>query len=344
MNIDYGLSVTFDGKSYTLMDSELIKEYPIGGLIAEYCCLSPTEIKPVLMQCHGLDNPVTVDNLAPVVVEFHEKLLQAFPPVTAIMISLEFQNSAHDWIAAIKENRIDELKSYYKIEEGDQITPFIMADTPYQDYGCETILQLLLSCYFSFGRSFVNTKYMFTHILGEEGDSSQRKTVLSAYDKMYGEMMDMQHIDYRILATVEKGLESLFTIKSSISLLLFEMAHATQVDQQFVKCENCGRVFVPEGRSDTIYCNYPSPQNKEKTCREIGAQIARANKEKNDVCTREYRKAYMRYKMKTQRHPGNKEAWEKFTELTTDIKEWRTRLDQGTTTTEEFLSWLESFK
>jgi len=157
-------------------------------------------------------------------------------------------------------------------------------------------------------------------------------------------MMDMQHIDYRILATVEKGLESLFTIKSSISLLLFEMAHATQVDQQFVKCENCGRVFVPEGRSDTIYCNYPSPQNKEKTCREIGAQIARANKEKNDVCTREYRKAYMRYKMKTQRHPGNKEAWEKFNKRTTDIKEWRTRLDQGTTTTEEFLTWLESFK
>ena len=92
----------------------------------------------------------------------------------------------------------------------------------------------------------------------------------------------MQHIDFRFLATAEKGLESLYTIKTSMSLLLFEMVNARQVDKQFVKCSNCGQIFVLEGRSDTIYCNYPSPQNKNKSCREIGAQVARANKEKSD--------------------------------------------------------------
>lgn len=344
MNIDYGLSVTYDDKTYTLMDPDHIREYPIGGMISEYCRLAPTEIKKVIMECSGMEKPVTLDNLAPVIMEFHEKLHDAFPPVTAIMISLEFQNTARDWMMAIKENRIEELKTHYVIEEGDQITPFIMSGTPYQEYGCDTILQLLLSCYFSFGRSYVNTKYMFTHILGEKGDSKQRETVLSAYDQMYGSMMDMQHIDYRILATVEKGLESLFTIKSSISLLLFEMAHATQVDQKFIICPNCGNVFVPEGRSDTIYCNYPSPQNKSKTCREVGAQVARANKEKNDIVTREYRKAYMRLKMKTKRHPGDKDSWEQFNRLTQGMKDWKEKLDQGTATTDDFMNWIAQFK
>ena len=115
----------------------------------------------------------------------------------------------------------------------------------------------------------------------------------------------MQHIDFRFLATAEKGLESLYTIKTSMSLLLFEMANAQQVDQQFVKCSNCGQIFVLEGRSDTIYCNYPSPQNKNKSCREIGAQVARANKEKSDIVTKEYRKAYMRHKMMIKRHPAD---------------------------------------
>ena len=344
MNIDYGLSVTFDGKSYTLMEPECVKEYPIGGLISEYCRLAPTGIKQVIMESRDLDKPVTVDNVAPVIVEFHEALKKVFPPVTAIMISLEFQNASCDWLKAISENRVAELMEHYKIEENDLISQFILADTPYDAYGCETVLQMLLSCYNSFAKTYVNTKYMFTHILGKDGDSEKRDKVLSAYDKMYGDMMDMQHIDYRILATVEKGLESLFTIKSSISLLLFEMAHATQNDLDFVICPNCGNIFVPEGRSDTIYCNYPSPQNKAKTCREIGAQVARANKEKTDTVTHEYRKVYMRLLMKTKRHPGDKEAWEQFEDLTAGMKMWKEKLSEGSATTEEFLEWLAQFK
>ena len=47
---------------------------------------------------------------------------------------------------------------------------------------------------------------------------------------------------------------------------------------------------LPEGRSDAVYCSYPSPQNIKKTCKEIGTQVARANKEKSDITTKGYRK------------------------------------------------------
>ena len=184
---------------------------------------------------------------------------------------------------------------------------------------------------------------MFNNLIYENSDPEQQDSVLKLYSDLCGELIHMQHIDFRFLATAEKGLESLYTIKTSMSLLLFEMANAQQVGQQFVKCSNCGQIFVLEGRSDTIYCNYPSPQNKNKSCREIGAQVARANKEKSDIVTGAYRKKYMRYKMATKRHPYDHDKKKKFEELTSGMKEWRGKLSDGTTTIDEFLKWLEQF-
>lgn len=51
--IDYGLSVTYDGKGYTLLCDGIVKAYPVGGLISEYCRLAPTTIKDVSRElCH----------------------------------------------------------------------------------------------------------------------------------------------------------------------------------------------------------------------------------------------------------------------------------------------------
>jgi len=344
MNIDYGLSVTFDGKTYTLMDADHMREYPIGGLICEYCRLSPTEIKEVLLKCEGLNQVVNGDNIANSMLDFHKKLLDTFPPACAIMIFVEFQNTIEDLMKAIRENCLEQyIEDYLKVEEENQIQQFILKDTPYDKFGTETVFQMMLSAYYSFAQSFVNTKFMFNHIVGKDGECEQRERVLNMYTDLYGNLMDMQHIDFHILATQEKGLESLFTIKSSLSLLLFEMAHATQSEQTFTICPNCKNIFVPEGRSDIVYCTYPSPQNKDKTCREIGAQVARANKEKNDVATGAYRKAYMRNQMMVKRHPYDREKRKKFDKLTTEIKEWRKDLADGSKTTEEFLKWLEQF-
>lgn len=345
MNMDFGLAVTYDGKNYTLMCPEHIKEYPVGGLISEYCRLVPTEIKPIIMECDGLNEAVTPDSITAVIMEFHKNLFEHFPPVTATMVSIEFQNAAIDWMAAIRENRVDEYLSYYNEDDKmDKIQEFILADTKYKAFGCETVLQVMLSSYYNFATAYTNTKFMFLHIVDEKRDLKQREKVLQVYSDLCGDLIDMQHIDFRFIATVENGLESLYTIKTSMSLLLFEMAHAQQIEQQFVKCANCGNIFVPEGRCDAIYCSYPSPQNKGKNCKDIGAQVARSNKEKTDIVTGEYRKAYMRHKMMTKRHPYDREKRKKFEALTEGMKEWRVKLTDGTATTEEFLKWVEKFR
>ncbi len=339
--IDYGLSFIFDGNHYVLLSDNNTKEYPVGGLICEYCRLAPTKIKEVILACSNLDCDTTVDNICTVFTEFHSKLFEVFPPVTATLISLEFQNGILDWTTAIRENRIDELINIF--QEDKETKKFIFDGTPHNDIGCRTVLQTLLSVYYGFAYTYAVTYHMFEQIIGlDEINIEQQDQAFKAHANMCSDLIGVQHIDYRIIA-LEDGIHSLYTVKSSISLLLFEIANYCTKGGDFHKCPNCNHVFVPEGRSDTLYCSYPSPLNKEKTCKEIGAQVARANKEKTDIVTGEYRKAYMRYKMITRRHPYDKEKRKTFDALTEGMKSWRVKLANGSATTQEFLEWIHQF-
>ena len=71
MNIEFGLSLTFDGKSYTLLSPNHVRDYPLGSLICEYCRLVPTKIKDVILSCRGLDSEVTPDTVTTTIMEFH---------------------------------------------------------------------------------------------------------------------------------------------------------------------------------------------------------------------------------------------------------------------------------
>ena len=342
-NIEYGLTVTFNGSKYTFLGDGIVKEYPIGGLSCEYFDLAPTKIKDIILSCSNLEAEPTVEQICETMVEFHKKCLETLPPVQAVMISVEFYDSLADWFKAIREDRVGEYTELINVQKKHpEIGKFIFADTPYDNVGCETVLQMLLSAYAAFADSYTFTKYMFMNALVTEDVTEENEKVIDALSGMYSSCISMQHIDFRIIGT-EKGLENMYTIKSSISLLVFEHANSCNANVNFVKCSNCGRIFLPEGRSDTIYCSHPSPQNKDKTCREIGAQIARANKEKTDVTTHEYRKVYMRYKMMLNRNPGKRDIRKKFDKLTTEIKKWRTNLKDGSSTTEQFLEWLSQF-
>lgn len=342
--MDYGLSVFYNNnKSYTLVGDGILKEYPVGGLICEYCRLAPTELKEVILDCPGLDDEATPDTLLETMMAFQEKLFARYDPVIAIMVLVEFMTTVSEWFQAIRQGDENEYVAMFQRDEPDAVKEYIFKDTPYSEVGRETNLQLMLSAYLHFADVYSTVKLVFYQIVGYYGEENEtRENILSNFGQFYSTFMQMQHIDFRIVVT-ESGFESMYTLKSSISLLLFEMANSINHEANFKKCPNCEYIFVPDGRSDTVYCGYPSPQNKSKTCREVGAQAARANKEKSDIVTREYRKTYMRYKMKTQRHPGNKEAWDRFSDLTSGIKEWRQELAQGTKSTEQFLEWLSQF-
>ena len=133
------------------------------------------------------------------------------------------------------------------------------------------------------------------------------------------------------------------TVISQKELEHVEAAHAMDAKTKFVKCKNCGNYFVPVGRSDSVYCGYPAPQDKTKECRDVGANATRARKVKNDVLTQEYRRLYMRLKMAIKRHPDDTQLQELFSELTDGMKEKRSQLQKKLISTDGILEWLSAF-
>lgn len=342
--LDIGLPVLYDGDRNELLYYDRIIEYPAGAMIAEYTSLPVRDIKSVLLECSHFSDEPNDDNIALFVDDFQNKMRERFEPVAGTMALMEIYSVIEEWLKAEIDNRgneyIDVLNS---VACYDEINDDIFADTGYDGIGKTTVGQIALSAYASFVTGFIHTTHTFRNVVkfanNEEDADEQAMKMLNA---LFTEMVSMQHIDFRII-NIEGRFRSHYMIKTGMSLLTFEFVHWLDKGAPFVKCANCGRYFVPVGRSDQIYCTYSSPQNKEKTCREIGAQVTRANKEKNDVVTREYRKKYMRYKMLTRRHPGNREAAKKFDSLTDGMSDWRTKLANGTATTDQFLKWIEQF-
>lgn len=342
--IDVGLPVLYDGDRNELLFYDRIIEYPAGAMIAEYARLPARDIKPILLECGHFSDEPTDDNIAAFVDDFQNKMMERFEPVAGTMATMEIFSVIEEWLKAEMDGRGEEyLNVLNDVACYDDINEYIFGETGYAGIGKATVGQMVLSAYASFVTSFIHTTYTFNHIVkfAENEDDADNKA-MDMLGALFTEMVSMQHIDFRII-NIEGRFRSHYMIKSGMSLLTFEFAHWLDKGVPFIKCANCGRYFVPDGRSDQIYCTYPSPQNKEKTCREIGAQVTRTNKEKNDVVTREYRKVYMRYKMLTKRHPEKRDAMKQFDTLTEGMRDWRKKLANGSATTEQFLEWLGQF-
>lgn len=339
-----GISVFFDGRVNKVLLQNQITEYRIGKMICEYLRLAPTKLKDIILSCDGVDEIYTAQSFTKTFAEFHDKLFCEFPLITAAMIETEFVNVLDDWFKAARENRAEEFKKCFREINYDNIVDFIFKDTGFSNYGNDTVLQLLLTCYSGFATNFVVTKGFFDKLykLGV-GNEQEHVEGVDMLIEMYSGLIDIQHIDYRIVVT-SNGFESLYTVKSSMSLLMFEIAHCIQSNVKISNCKNCGNYFIPERRTDEVYCSYPLRDDKTKTCKDVGAQITRANKEKNDTATKKYRQMYMRYKMANKRHPDDTVAAERLEKLTKEAKAWRNRIIHGKTTTEDYIKWLEGFE
>lgn len=337
--MDIGLNVDFDGKKNIVMEGEIIKEYPIGGMICEYARLRPTEIKPLIMENPYFQDTDLKENGGHALMSLYEGLLDKFGVITAVMVITDISDSMADLNQANEEELKELLNTMNEDKDTDQVKSFILKATGYEMFGITTIGQALLTAYAEYAISYVTFKHSFNMLVSDE---KYEETQVMAFWELYDSNMDFQNIGFRIMF-YDNAFHSVYTIKSSLSLILFEAAHAMDVETKFVKCKNCGNYFVPVGRSDSVYCGYPAPQDATKECRDIGANATRARKMKNDVLTQEYRRLYMRLKMAIKRHPDNAVLQEQFKELTEGMKVRKKQKENGTISVDGILEWLTSF-
>lgn len=109
-------------------------------------------------------------------------------------------------------------------------------------------------------------------------------------------------------------------------------------------CPNCGKSFVPTGRSDTMYCDNPSPQDSSMSCRQFKAQRSWFEKLKQDDLAALSRNIYSAKQMLAKRNPDNDGYREMFEYFKAERKQWIKAVADGERSREEYAAWLNEMK
>jgi hypothetical protein len=115
-------------------------------------------------------------------------------------------------------------------------------------------------------------------------------------------------------------------------------------------CRNCGKAFVAYNRSNTQYCDRPSPQEPGKTCREYGTYITRLKKVRQDEATHLYKQLYNmmqnRYRRtkSTNCPQGQLRLRQELEDFIADNKAWKKQMKAGKFTEQQYVDWLKSQK
>lgn len=335
---EFGLPVIYDGKKYVTLWNGETQEYPVGGLICELSRLHPGIMKEAFDSYPNRDKPNTRENASDGLCWVLEKLGDVLPlPVHQAIVTGELVSYHEEYFDKPEDRRhtLPELLNGDGGPGGEVITKYILKDTGTDKFMDDTVGHFLSCLFAELANSLVMSIAAFQKII-----SAKDENAIDLFLAVASEKLHFQKIDYKI-AVMDGELSSIFTIGNGISLFMFEVQHMLEHEIYPKKCQNCGSYFVPTGRRDALYCNYPSPQNKEKTCKEIGARATRAKKEKDDDATREYRRKYMRLKMAARRNPDSVEAVEALDSFIQDAELWRIRVENGEASKAEYIDWLK---
>lgn len=133
-------------------------------------------------------------------------------------------------------------------------------------------------------------------------------------------------------------------IKTPEQLIFASLEQCCTHDILIKKCKNCGKYFIPQNRSDTLYCDRKAPQDEAKTCKEYGARQAWRTTLKENETAGLYRKIYMSKQMLCKRNPDVKEYTESFEKYKEQAKKWKANVKNGTKSEADYLEWLKAVK
>lgn len=120
-------------------------------------------------------------------------------------------------------------------------------------------------------------------------------------------------------------------------MMRYELVQMLVHDVKYKHCENCGKLFIPSGRSDSLYCDRVM-YDEEKPCKEIGAQIAAKRKLQNNDELKIYRQAYQRLKKRVEfGYMSNEE----FDEWNAEALPMRNECAAGKISFDVFKSWID---
>ena len=139
--MDIGLRVEYDGKKNVVLAGEIIKEYPIGGLMCEYARLRPTELKEVILRNPLWNEKSLSKKGGDALYAFYNDMVEKFDVVIAGIVIADFSSFLRDYLQAERKDLIELIGRLNCDKDKDSIKQFILKDTGFQEFGISTIGQ-----------------------------------------------------------------------------------------------------------------------------------------------------------------------------------------------------------
>ena len=175
----------------------------------------------------------------------------------------------------------------------------------------------------------------------EKIDNNKVKINLSAFEILrdYSNYPMRQDETQRIVSKANINSSYFIECTDIIQTLLIELLEIAKLNIEIKKCRNCGKFFVPDNRSDEIYCSNIFENGK--TCKEIGHfKVQQKMIQENDDL-RIYRNVYQKLLLRTRRNPSNIKYAREFESFKDDNNKWRENISNGKSSEKEYLEWLK---
>lgn len=175
----------------------------------------------------------------------------------------------------------------------------------------------------------------------EKIDNNKVKINLSAFEILrdYSNYPMRQDETQRIVSKANINSSYFIECSDIIQALLIELLEIAKLNIEIKKCRNCGKFFVPDNRSDEIYCS--NIYENGKTCKEIGHfKVQQKLIQENDDL-RIYRNVYQKLLLRTRRNPTNAKYARDFEFFKDDNNKWRENISKGISTEKEYIEWLK---
>lgn len=168
----------------------------------------------------------------------------------------------------------------------------------------------------------------------EHGISSKLQENL---DDLYESYLKVVEKRNRILPRTYH-IDSAYNVLVQVAVVSFdELARRKKILR---KCANCGHWFIPENRSDTLYCDRVSPQELTMDCKTYASQRLWYQKQKSDELAVLSRNILSAKGMLAKRNPDIPAYQRSYDYFRAERMKWKRAMEAGEVTRDTYRKWL----
>lgn len=340
MNREY-FPIICNKNGYCININDEIIELNFGQIAVELSELDIAIIKSIFLKFPDFNKKATTNSLGEYD-DFTEEsyvwlkttIFNSFSPVTASILLVWLCNYLFDFFED-EEYEAVAFESLNNDPKEEKLKIFVFKDTGYSGYGCETWGQLLLSSLYKLSaRMLILIGALKNLAIGNI------ETVVSSFsNNMLGGFSFSSHFSY----SMDK-INLIYEIDDILTALIIDVSKIIENNVIIKMCENCGKFFMPENRSDEIYCRRTSPQDSKRTCKEYGSRKLWYDKLKQDEAFKLARNIYTSKQMLSRRNPDIQAYSDMFEYFRQERKQWEDAVKKGEKTRDEYIQWLNIMK